>query len=68
MSAGKEERCRKEVRKTNDFLILPCYNRGKAISAEIKGKREESDMTRTVAIGYQDFETIRTRDYFYIDK
>ncbi|MCI8646868.1 MAG: AAA family ATPase [Firmicutes bacterium] len=25
-------------------------------------------MTRTVAIGYQDFETIRTRDYFYIDK
>lgn len=25
-------------------------------------------MTRTVGIGYQDFETIRTKNLFYIDK
>lgn len=25
-------------------------------------------MARTVAIGYQDFETIRQKEYFYIDK
>ena len=32
------------------------------------GKKGSETMARTVGIGYQDFETVRREDYFYIDK
>lgn len=38
------------------------------LSLGITAEKGDVEMARTVAIGVQDFETLITKDYFYIDK